>query len=298
MGQRIETGSWRGARRAGLLALSLAAAVAHAADVQVFHADSLAGPLREVKKAFETKRPGTSVVLTSGVSRQLAERIIKGEIVDVFAPSSPAVIDEDLMGKPVAGSGPGAGKAAATWYVVFSANEMVIITAKGNPLGIKRASDLARPGLRFVRINGEKDLATGRTVGFLQRATAAEGEAALAQRIIDSAPTSMGEPGKPVTVPAAVDAVRQGKADAAVVYYSAAMATRNDVDILRFADSVNMSEAIRNAATVPGTASNPADATAFVAFLLSPEAQAILKDTGQPPVVPAIRKGAVPTEIP
>ncbi len=108
----------------------------------------------------------------------------------------------------------------------------------------------------------------------------------------------MGEPGKAVTVPAAVEAVKQGKADAAVVYYSAAVAARNDVEIMRFPDSVNMSEAIRNAATVPGTARNTADATAFVAFLLSPEAQAILKDTGQPPVVPAIRKGAVPTEIP
>ncbi len=95
----------------------------------------------------------------------------------------------------------------------------------------------------------------------------------------------------------AVDAVRQGKADAAVVYYSAAVAARNDVDIVRFADNVNMSEAIRNAATVPGTAGNVTDATAFVAYLLSPEAQAILKDTGQPPVVPAIRKGAVPAEI-
>ena len=53
-----------------------------------------------------------------------------------------------------------------------------------------------------------------------------------------------------------------------------------------------------NAATVPGTASNAADAVAFVAFLLSPEAQMILKDTGQPPVVPALRKGAVPAAIP
>ena len=237
-------------------------------------------------------------MLTSGVSRQLAERIIKGETVDVFAPSSPAVIDEDLMSKPITGAGPGSGQPAATWYVVFSANEMVIITAKGNPLGITRVSDLGRPGLRFVRVNGEKDLATGRTVSFLQRATAAEGEPALAQKIIDAAPASLGEPGKPVTVPAAVDAVKQGKADAAVVYYSAAVAGRSEVDIVRFADSVNMSESIRNAATVPGTASNTADATAFVAFLLSPEAQTILKDTGQPPVVPAIRKGAVPAGIP
>lgn len=276
--------------------VALAAGNAAAADLQVFHADSLAGPMAELKKAFESKRPGTNLVLTAGVSRQLAERIIKGEGVDVFAPSSPAVIDEDLMGKVVT-AGPAAGRPASTWYVVFSANEMVIITAKGNPLGIKRVSDLARQGLRFVRVNGEKDLATARTVTFVQRAVTAEGDASLAPKIIDSAPAFVGDQGKPVTVPAAVDAVKQGKADAAVVYYSAAVAARNDVEILRFPDSVNMSEAIRNAATVPGTAKNGAEASAFVAFLLSPEAQTILKNTGQPPVVPALRKGDVPAEI-
>jgi len=269
---------------------------ASAADVQVFHADSLAGPMREIKKAFESKRPGTNVVLTSGVSRQLAERIIQGEVVDVFAPSSPAVIDEDLLDKPVA-KGAVNSQPAATWYVVFSANEMVVITAKGNPRGIHRASDLAQPGVRFVRVNGEKDLATARTVTFLQRATAADGDAAAATKIIDGAASGI-EPGKPVTVPAAVDAVRQGKADAAVVYLSAAIAARNDVEIVRFPDTVNLSESIRNAATVPATTTNRADAIAFVAFLLSPDAQTILKETGQPPIVPAIRKGAVPAEIP
>lgn len=273
-----------------IASLGVAPMISLAAEVQVFHADSLAGPMRELKKAFEAQRPGATINLTSGVSRQLAERIVKGEVCDVFAPSSPAVIDEDMMNRKVIGTD----KDAATWYVVFSANEMVIITAKGNPLGIRRASDLAKPGLRFVRVNGEKDLATARTIGFLQRATAQEGDAALAQKIIDSA---LAETGKAVSVPDAVNAVRQGGADAAVVYYSAAVAARNDVEIVRFADSVNMSEAIRNAATVPGTARNAADATAFVGFLLSPEAQGILKETGQPPVVPAIRKGAVPAEI-
>jgi ABC-type molybdate transport system substrate-binding protein len=204
MGHRLQAGLASSVRLALTIALTGLPALVQAADVQVFHADSLAGPMREVKKAFEFSRPGANVVLTSGVSRQLAERILKGETVDVFAPSSPAVIDEDLMNKPVAGAGPGAGKPAATWYVVFSANEMVIITAKGNPLGIKRVSDLSRTGLRFVRVNGEKDLATGRTVSFIQRATAAEGEPALAQKIIDGVPASVGEPGKPVTVPAAV----------------------------------------------------------------------------------------------
>jgi molybdate transport system substrate-binding protein len=261
-----------------------------ASTLEVLHADSLAGPLREVKKAFEAKHAGVTVNLTSGVSRDLAGRILKGDACDVFASSSPAVIEQDLMGKKVAGSDTD----VATWYVVFSANEMVVITAKGNPLGIRQVSDLAQPQVKFVRVTGEKDLATGRTIEFLKRAATQEGKPDLAQKIVDSA---MIDPAKPTSVPDTVNAVREGRANAGVVYYSAAVAARNDVDIVRFPDSVNMSEAIRNAAVIPGTARNVKDATAFVTFLLSPEAQKILQETGQPPVVPAIRKGGVPAEI-
>jgi molybdate transport system substrate-binding protein len=261
-----------------------------AAELVVFHADSLAGPMRALKSAFEAAHPGVTLALTPGVSKQLAERIANGEACDVFASSSPAVIDDDLMNKPVRGTG----NAAATWYVVFSANEMVIVTAKGNPLGIRHAADLTRAHVRFIRVNGEKDLATNRTVEFLKRATAEEGAGDLAPKIVEHA---IADPAKPTSVPDVVNAVRQGKADAGVVYYSAAVAARNDVDIVRFPANVNLSEAIRNAATVPGTARNATEATAFVAFLLSPEAQAILKDTGQPPVVPALRRGAVPADV-
>jgi len=99
---------------------------------------------------------------------------------------------------------------------------------------------------------------------------------------------------KPTGVPDVVGAVREGRADAGIVYYSAAVAARSDVDAVRFPESVNMSEAIRNAATVPGTARNPKEAREFVEYVLSPDARRILQDTGQPPVVPAIRVGAVP----
>jgi molybdate transport system substrate-binding protein len=267
------------------------ASLAEAAAVEVFHADSLAGPMRELKTAFEARNTGVTINLTSGVSRQLAQRILKGDACDVFAPSSPAVIDQDLMGKKLAGSGPESGKDAASWYVVFSANEMVVITAKGNPLGIRQASDLAKPGVKLARVTGEKDLATGRTIEFLKRATALEGKAELAQKIIDAAPA---DPAKPATVPDTVRAVIEGAASAGVVYYSAAVAAGDKVDIVRFPSTVNMSEAIRNAATVPGTAKNPKEATDFVRFLLSAEGRSILLKAGQPPVTPAMRKGSVP----
>jgi molybdate transport system substrate-binding protein len=268
----------------------LVAGLSHAAELVVFHADSLAGPMRELKAAFESQHAGTTLALTSGVSKQLAERVLKGDACDVFAPSSPAVVEEDLMRGTVAGSG----KPGAAWYVVFSANEMAIVTAKGNPLGIARVSDLARPGVRYIRVTGEKDLATARTIEFLKRAATEEGKPELAQAILAATPA---DPAKVVGVPDVVNAVRKGEVDAGIVYYSAAVAARNDLDIVRFPERVNLSEAIRNAATVPATARNPQEATAFVAFLVTKEAQDILLRTGQPPVVPALRKGDVPASV-
>ena len=253
-----------------------------AGSVEVFHADSLTGPMKELKNAFEAKNKDITINLTPGVSRELADRILNGDACDVFAPSSAAVAD-DLVSKK-----------GASWYVVFSANEMVVITAKGNPLGIREASDLAKPGVKFVRITGEKDLGTGRTIEFLKRATALEGKPELAQKIIDSA---IVDAAKPTTVPDVVRAVTEGRANTGVVYYSAAVAAQKNIDIIRFPASVNVSDAIRNAATVPVTAKNAKDATDFVSFILSAEGQAILASAGQPPVVPAIRKGDVPPDV-
>ena len=267
----------------------LPATRATAGIVEVFHADSLAGPMRELKKAFEARNRDVTINLTSGVSKQLAERILRGEACDVFAPSSPAVVDQDLMSKKIGGSD----RDAASWYVIFSGNEMVVITGKGNPLGIRQVSDLLKPEDRFSRITAEKDLATGRTIEFLKRAAALEGKPELAQKIIDATT----DPSKPTSVPEAVRAVREGSAGAGVVYYSAAVAAKDDIEIIRFPDSVNMSDSIRNAALVPGTAKNSKEATDFVRFLLTAEAQTILKETGQPPVVPAIRKGNVPADV-
>ncbi|MCE5263292.1 MAG: molybdate ABC transporter substrate-binding protein [Deltaproteobacteria bacterium] len=250
--------------------------------LEVWHADSLAGPMMEMKKAFETRIPAATVHLTSGRSKELAERILKGEACDVFAPSDPAVVKE-MFGKQVGD------KAAASWYVVFSANEMVVITGKGNTLGIKRMTDLARSGVRLARVSGEKDMATNRTVQFITRAAAAEGKPDLSQKIIDEA-------ARENTIPDVLKAVKSGKADAGIVYLSAAV-TVADAEIIRFPAQLNLSENIRNVATVPGTAMNVKPAGSFIGFLLSAEGRQILQKTGQPPIVPPIKEGNVPLDI-
>ena len=47
--------------------------------IETWHADSLAGPMGEMKKAFEAKNTGFTVNLTSGRSKELAERAL-GEL--------------------------------------------------------------------------------------------------------------------------------------------------------------------------------------------------------------------------
>jgi len=262
--------------------LALSAGFAMAGTVEVFHADSLAGPMKGLKAAFEAKNKDVTVNLTSGVSRQLADRILNGDTYDVFAPSSCAVAD-DLFKKK-----------GMSFFEELSANEMVVITAKGNPLGIHKVVDLASPDVKFIRITGEKDLGTGRTIEFLKRAATLEGKPELAQKIVDAA---INDATKVTSVPDTLRAVVDGKANAGVNYYSAAVAAGNSVDIVRFPASVNMSEAIQNAAAVPTTAKNPKEATDFVRFILSSEGQAILASSGQPPIVPAIRKGDVPSDV-
>lgn len=249
--------------------------------IEAWHADSLAGPMGQLKKAFEAKNPNTKVNLTSGRSKELADRIMQGDICDVFAPSDPVVI-AGMIGKSVNG------KDGASWYIVFSANEMVVITQKGNPLEIKQMSDVGKEGVKIVRVTGEKDMATYRTLTFIKNATAAEGKPDLGQILID------GTAVKANTIPDAVKAVKEGSADAGVVYLSAAVAAGDAVEIVCFPAEINLSKDIRNAVTVPGTAEYAEEANSFIAFILSAEGQQILKKTGQPPIIPPIKEGNVP----
>jgi ABC-type molybdate transport system substrate-binding protein len=268
----------------------LAAGPVQAGAIDVFHADSLAGPMKALKAAFEVGNPGVTVNLVSGRSQELAERILNGDACDVFAPSAPSAIDKILIGQKVKGTD----KEAAAWSVVFSANEMVLITGKGNPLGIRKVIDLAGEKVRFTRVTGEKDLATKRTVDFVRNVAALEGKPNLAQGIIDRATV---DPAKTHTVPQTIADVVSGKADAGVVYFSAAVADKDKLDILRFPVEVNLSSEIRNAATVPATAKDPATAVKFVRLLISGEGKALLEATGQPPVAPPIFNGNVPAEL-
>ena len=253
-------------------------------NIGVFHADSLAGPMKELKKAFEVQKPEITVNLTSGRSKELAERILKGDACDVFAPSDPQVI-KAMTGVKIGD------QEAASWYVTFSANEMVVITKKGNPLGLKKMTDLAGANVKVARVTGEKDMATNRTIEFINKATAEEGAPNLGPEIVN------GTQFKVAAIPDAVQAVKDGGADASVVYRSAAVAAAKEIDFIVFSPAVNLSEAIRNVVTVPGTSAKVEESLQFIKFILSDSGRLILQNAGQPPVVPPLKEGNVPAYL-
>jgi len=251
--------------------------------LEIFHADSLGGPMSELKKAFEAKNPEVTINLTSGRSKELAERILNGDTCDVFAPSDPQVV-KNLISKRIQE------KEAASWYITFSANELVIITQKGNPFSIKRMTDLTKDGIVLARVSGETDMGTNRTIEFVHNATTADGNPDLAQQIIDGAL-------KAGTVPGVLQAVQSGRANTGIVYLSAAVSIASEVDIIYFPPEVNLSKKIVNVATIPSTAKNIKAADRFVKLLLSAEGREILKRTGQPPIIPPFIEGVVPRHL-
>ena len=169
-------------------------------------------------------------------------------------------------------------------------------TPRPNPRAAQLANTIVR-SLEKVTRAGSASTSNAMAVTKRRPSRAINRGAITSPTIVVAISAAVVDPAKPTGVPDAVRAVREGTANAGIVYYSAAVAARNEVDAVRFPTSVNMSEAIRNAATVTGSAKNPTESTAFVAFLLSPEGQRILLDAGQPPLMPAILKGAVPAEV-
>jgi molybdate transport system substrate-binding protein len=254
--------------------------------IEVFHADSLTGPMNLLKQEFEALHGGVDIRLTPGRSRELANEIGKGTSCDVAAFSDEKVMMEEMMGKYIRDTD----LKAASWYIVFSANQMVLMVPKGNPLAIHGARDLLRSGIRMVRVAGEKDLATYRTVEFIRKAANQERMPDMAERIIETAV-------KAHAIPEAIQALKDKKGDAAIVYLSTAIAERQHFDYIPFPDSINLSDQIRNVLSIPSTSRNREAAMDYIRFVLSPAGRDILKSAGQPPLFPFIKEGPIPSEL-
>ncbi len=238
-----------------LLALALTGAV-HAQSIVVSAASSLAESFQQLAELFEARNPGVRVELNVGGSSTLAAQIVQGAPVDLFASANEAQMAVVVAAGRVDGE-----------PSVFATNRLVVIAPPGSP--VREVRDLAADGVTLVLAGPEVPVgAYARTALSGMDALFGEGfaRAALANLVSE-------EPN--VRLVAAKIAL--GEADAAIVYATDATAV-GSVTAIPLPAEVDVRARYPIAAIADG--SHLEVARAFVAWVRSPEAQALLAGYG------------------
>lgn len=219
-------------------------------SITVSAASSLSAAFEKLSREFSRRHPGTSVELNTGSSTALVTQIEQGAPADVFASADIANMTVLVDAKRTVGA-----------PKVFARNRLAIVTKPGNPRHITTIADL---------VNGPVVALCAATVPCGKYAGQIVTGAGLA--IPESSVTR--EPDAQATV----GAVANGDADAAIVYVTDARSAGAAVQVVTIPDAQNVI-ATYPAATLTGS-NAPKVGRAFVAFLTSPPAQAVLASFG------------------
>jgi molybdate transport system substrate-binding protein len=232
----------------------LCASPVQAADLVVSAASSLTDAFQNVAKAYETKHPGTRVVLNFAASDVLLQQIANGAPADVFASA-----DQKAMDKAAA-----QGAIDKASRKNFAANQLVLIVPMSSTLKLSSLKDLNQPAVKRIAYGDPDSVPVGRyTKGALEAAglwQSVSAKAVLAQNVRQS-----------------LDYVARDEVEAGFVFATdAAIATDKVKVALRVPTTTPISYPI---AVVAGS-KQPAEAQAFEAFVLSPEGQQLLSTSG------------------
>lgn len=202
---------------------------------------------------------GTAARFSFGASSTLRTQVQQGAPADVIA-----LADRETM-RPLVEAG------LVETPRVFARNRLALVVPSANPARLRGPADLARPGLRLVTT--AITVPIGRyTAEALARLARLPGYPPEYVRRVEANIAS-----RETNVRAALARVTLGEADAAIVYESDARVTRG-VRRLPFPAAANVT-AEYPAAVVRSTRRSKA-ARAFLALLLSPRGQSVLRRYG------------------
>ena len=216
--------------------------------VTVLAAASLTGAFGEIATAFEADNEGVDVQLSFDGSAKLATVIIEGAPADLFASADQPNMDKVGDADRLTGE-----------ESIFATNVLQIVVAEGNPLGIDSLEDLTEGDVALSLCGAE--VPCGK----------------YAAQAFDNAGLITPAAGDQESVKGVLTQVQLGEADAGIVYLTDGLAADG-------VEGVDLAADAQVEATYPASvladASNPAAATAFLAFLTGDEAQAILERFG------------------
>jgi molybdate transport system substrate-binding protein len=239
---------------------------AEGGDLTVFAAASLTDAFEAIEQELEAANPGLSITYNFGGSQALVTQLEEGAQADVFASANLAQMEAATEANLVTST-----------PVPFVHNRLAIVTPADNPADIASAADLGKEGILLVL--AQADVPAGRyareSVCLMASNTATYGSD-FVQRVAANVVSEEED------VRDALAKVAFGEADAGIVYVSDAVAAGDQVHMVDIPEEVNV------IATYPAAVLADGDqvlGSAFIAYLLSGEGQALLERYGFQPAV-------------
>ncbi|HSV20673.1 MAG TPA: molybdate ABC transporter substrate-binding protein [Casimicrobiaceae bacterium] len=240
--------------------LAGAAQACSAAEILVSAATSLTNALRDVGQRFEAQHPGDTVRFNFAASDVLLAQIDKGAPADVFASADEATMDRaERAGRVVRGA-----------RRDFASNALVIVVPRGGT-HVASIAALREAEVHRVAIGSPRSVPAGRYAK---------------EALVDAGAWDALQPKLVLAqnVRQVLDYVARGEVDAGFVYAT-------DAAIMPDRVVVSVRPATRDTVRYPVApltdSRQPALAGAFVSFLASPQAQAVLARYGfAPPAAP------------
>jgi molybdate transport system substrate-binding protein len=238
---------------------------AEGGDLTIFAAVSLTDAFEAIEQELEAATPNLSITYNFGGSQALVTQLEEGAQADVFASANTAQMNAAIEANLVAGE-----------PVPFVHNRLAIVTPADNPADIESAADFGKEGILLVLAQSE--VPVGRyareSVCLMATDTATFG-AGFVDRVAANV-VSEEEDVRDVLAKVAL-----GEADAGIVYVSDAAAAGDQVHVVDIPDEVNVIATYPVAVLAEG---DQALGSAFVAYLLSDEGQALLERFGFQPI--------------
>lgn len=241
---------------------SAPAGTATDSEIVVFAAASLRDTFTEIGSEFQAEHPGVTVRFNFAGSSDLVAQLQQGAPADVFASADEANMDKAVMGGVTAGT-----------PEPFATNTMTIAVPNGNPEKVERFADLARVELQVVVCAPQ--VPCGAATVEVERRTG-----------VDLQPVS-----EELSVTDVLGKVRNGQADAGVVYRTDVQAASGDVTGVPIPVAVNAVNTYP--IVIVRDAAPPRAAEQFRAWVLGPRGQEVLAGSGfGPPRAPRTAESA------
>ncbi|WP_246199764.1 molybdate ABC transporter substrate-binding protein [Arthrobacter zhaoguopingii] len=216
----------------------------------VFAAASLREVFESLAEDYETRNPGSEVVLNFAGSSDLATQIEAGAPVDVFASADASTMERLAQAGLIDGE-PGE----------FARNRLTIAVPQGNPAGVKGFADLA--GVRLVACAPQVPCG------------------AAAARIQEVTGVRLSPVSEESSVTEVLGKVISGEADAGLVYVTDALAAGGEIEAVPIPEAAEVPNSYLIGAVAPDA---PEAAQEFINSATGYAGQALLQEAGfQPP---------------